>query len=95
MKQQISRLSPHQNGKVFAVMMALMALIIMVPFTLVFAVFVPASANKPPLLMLLLLPLLYLVVGYISTVIGSALYNLVCRFVGGFEFESKIMDRRD
>lgn len=95
MKQQISRLSPHQNGKVFAVLMALMSLVIMIPFTLLFSVFAPATAHNPPFFMLLLLPVLYLVVGYIGTVLGCAFYNLVCRFVGGMEYESKIVGQHD
>ena len=31
MKQQISRFSPHQNGKVVAVLMAVVSLIILIP----------------------------------------------------------------
>ena len=33
------------------------------------------------------MPFFYLVFGYISTVIGSAIYNYLFRFIGGFEFE--------
>lgn len=93
MKQQISRLSPHQNGKVFAVMMAVISLVVMIPFTLIFAAFAP-SANKPPIYMLFVLPIIYLVVGYVSTVIGSAFYNLIYKFVGGIEYESRTVEER-
>ena len=34
MKKQIRRLSPHQNGKVFAVLMTIGALVIFIPMTL-------------------------------------------------------------
>lgn len=94
MKHQISRLSPHQNGKVFGVLMAITSLVIMIPFTLMYAVFVPETANKPSVFMLFLLPVIYLVLGYVGTVIGSAFYNLVYRFVGGIEYESKDVDER-
>jgi hypothetical protein len=36
---------------------------------------------------ILLFPLAYLVMGYIMTVIGCALYNFVSRYTGGIEFE--------
>ena len=38
--------------------------------------------------MLLVLPVMYLVLGYISVVIGCAIYNVLYKFVGGIEFES-------
>jgi len=94
MKQQISRLSPHQNGKVFGIMMALVSLVILILFTLMYAVFTPATANTPSLFMLLLLQVIYLVLGYLATVIGSAFYNLVYRFVGGIAYESKDVGER-
>lgn len=87
MKQQIARLSPHQNGKVFAVLLTVTSLIFMVPFFLLFAAFTPAEA-RPQMFMLIVLPLVYLVFGYVSIVIGCALYNFLYRFVGGIEFES-------
>ncbi len=34
MKQQVSRLSPHQDGKVFGVWIALSSLMFVVPFVL-------------------------------------------------------------
>jgi hypothetical protein len=88
MKQQIARLSPHQNGKVFAVLMAVTSLIFLLPFVLLFSSFAPAREG-PPMLMILLLPLFYLVFGYISVAIGCAIYNLIYKLVGGIEFESK------
>ena len=40
MKQQVARFSPHQNGKVFAVLVAVTSLIFLVPF-LLFVRFLP------------------------------------------------------
>ena len=87
MKQQVARFSPHQNGKVFAVLMAVTSLIFLVPFFLLFSSFGPAQ-GRPPMFMLLVFPLVYLVFGYISVVIGCAIYNFLYKFVGGIEFES-------
>ena len=43
-----------------------------------------------PKLMLLVMPVLYLFFGYIMTVIGCAIYNLiVVKLVGGIEFETE------
>ncbi len=88
MKQRIQRLSPHQNGKVAGVMMALVSLVILVPFMLIFRGFMP-HGEGPPLLMVVFLPLLYLVFGYIGTAIGCWIYNLVAGWVGGIEYESQ------
>jgi len=37
-------------------------------------------------LMLLLAPVLYMVIGFIFTLIGALVYNFVAGLVGGFEF---------
>jgi uncharacterized membrane protein (DUF485 family) len=94
MKQQISRFSPHQNGKVFAVLMAITSLIFVVPFFLMFTFAMPAVDSKGnpvegPGAFILLLPLLYLVMGYLMTVIMCWLYNFLARFTGGLEYETK------
>lgn len=92
MKQQIKRMSPHQNGKVFGILMALSSLIILIPMFVIFSmIHMPLDQNGhrmgPPAFMFLILPILYLVVGYIMTVIWCAVYNLVSKYVGGIEFE--------
>jgi hypothetical protein len=87
MKQQVARFSPHQNGKVFAVLMAVSSLVMFVPFFLFFAVSAPAQA-RPPMFMLLVMPLIYLVAGYVMVAIGCAIYNFMFKYIGGIEFES-------
>ncbi|MEP7100467.1 MAG: hypothetical protein ABI781_08155 [Burkholderiales bacterium] len=91
MKQQVSRLSPHQNGKVFGVLMAVTSLVFLVPFFLIFAATMPRGAGGgPPMLMILAAPVFYLIVGYISVVIGCAIYNFMFRFLGGVEYETRV-----
>ncbi|MBC7994061.1 MAG: hypothetical protein H7Z15_12565 [Rhizobacter sp.] len=68
-------------------MTAVMSLIVVVPIMLIMSSFMPGEAKLSSLAMLML-PLVYLVFGYIMTVIGCAFYNLVARFVGGIEYES-------
>ena len=86
MKQQVVRFSPHQNGKVFAVLSAVGSLVFLVPMFLLFSIIAPSQA-RPPFVMLLTMPLIYLVLGYVMVAIGCALYNVMFRYVGGIEFE--------
>lgn len=89
MKIQIKRFSPHQNAKVCAVLMAVSSLIFVVPFFLMTSMMaVPEGQKGPPSFIFLLFPIMYLVMGYIMIVIGSALYNLLTKYIGGIEYET-------
>lgn len=88
MKKQIARFSPHQNAKVFAVLMAVSSLVFLVPFMLMATSFGP-KGSAPPAFFFLAVPLGYLVFGYVSVVIGCWFYNLMFRYIGGIEFESR------
>jgi hypothetical protein len=91
MKQQIARFSPHQNGKVFAILMTVGSLIFLVPFMLLAFATAPAEA-RPPVLFFLAMPVIYLVMGYISVAIGCAIYNALFKHIGGIEFEARGVD---
>jgi ABC-type Na+ efflux pump permease subunit len=95
MKTQISRLSPHQNGKVFGVLTALMSLIFVIPMAVLFS-FLPAGVDangdpvsQPSALFFAFLPIVYLVTGYLMTAAGCALYNMMFKHLGGIEYESR------
>lgn len=88
MKQQVSRLSPHQNAKVFAILMALASLIFLVPVMLIVASTMPGGPG-PTWWMLLLMPLMYLVFGYVMVGLISLAYNALVPFVGGIAFETR------
>lgn len=88
MKQQIERLSPHQNGKVFAVLTAAGSLLFLVPFFMISFASAPEAA-RPPLWFFAVLPVLYLVIGYIMVAVGCWLYNLLFPFIGGIEYTSR------
>lgn len=96
MKVQIARLSPHQNGKVAAVLMALSSLLLMVPLALVFA-YIPSGVDahgnpvSPPMGMLLLFPVIYLVMGYVMVALACVIYNVMFKFIGGIEYQTKDM----
>lgn len=91
MKKQIRRLSPHQNGKVAGVLLAFTSLLFLVPlFAMI--LFTPnvdpqGNAAGSPYLFFILFPLMYLVLGYLTVALGCVLYNLLFKYLGGFEFE--------
>jgi hypothetical protein len=94
-KIQIVRLSPHQNAKVLAVLLALVSLLFAVPMFFVF-LFMPPGIDShgnpivpPPDFIPLLFPVIYLVVGYVMVAVGCWFYNLIFRFLGGIEFETR------
>lgn len=95
MKVQILRLSPHQNAKVFGVLMALSSLLFVVPMALMFS-FIPPGVDshgnlvtQPSAAIFLIFPITYLVLGYIMTAVGCALYNFMFKYLGGIEYESR------
>ena len=88
MKQQVERFSPHQNAKVFAVLMALSSLVFIVPFFLIAYATAPAQA-QPPVWLFVLMPLMYLIMGYLMVAVGCWLYNVLFPYVGGIEFTTR------
>jgi len=92
MKKQIRRMSPHQNGKVAGILMAVGSLVFVVPMLAIMMFTTPEvdQHGNPvtfPKFLFILFPILYLVIGYLMTVIGCAIYNFFFRYIGGFEFE--------
>jgi predicted permease len=87
LKKQITQISPIQTAKVIAVMY----FVITIP---VFAVMVLISFFGPKgnagfSLVMLLLPFLYLIMGFIFTAITAAVYNFVAKRIGGIEFTTE------
>lgn len=96
MKTQITRLSPHQNGKVFAVLMAVSSLVFVIPMAVAlwFVPAVDAQGNpvaQPPVTLFLLFPIMYFVMGYVMVRVGCWLYNFMFKYIGGIEFESNAL----
>ncbi len=92
MKKQIVRFSLHQNAKVISVLTAACTLVIIVPTFLLSLVFAPAS-QRPPVIMFIVMPLIYLVASYLMVIVGCAVYNALYRYIGGIEFEAQEHDR--
>ena len=91
--KSISKFSIHQTALTFACVMAISSLIFLLPMSLVFlnAPMVDASGNPVsagmPFGFMLLMPFLYLILGYIMTAIGTGIYNWIAKYTGGIQFE--------
>ena len=91
MKKQIRHVSVFQSAKVMAVLF----FVISIPFVLIMAIptlLLHRSDTGPGLFMLILMPFLYLVVGFLFSALGAWVYNLVAARIGARLFE--VLDRR-
>lgn len=84
MRKQIVRVSVLQSAKVAAVLY----LVISIPMCLL--MLIPALMGHGgagySVVMLIVMPILYTLFGFIFTLIGAWVYNLVASRMGGFEF---------
>jgi hypothetical protein len=87
MKTQIQRFSPHQNAKVFAILMAVSSLVFVLPFMLISMMTAPEGVNAMPLFMVVVFPVIYLIFGYLMVAVSCWFYNVMFKYVGGIEFE--------
>lgn len=86
MIRRVTRISPWQAGKFFAVLYFLIGLIFAVFFALV-AQFAPPDQLGFGLGFAVAFPFLYAIGALIFVPIGCWIYNLVAKLVGGLEFE--------
>jgi len=87
---RIRRFGVLKTATVVAVMYALITLVIFVPFALLAAVFGRgggANASLGIIVVAVLIPIIYAVLGWIITAIACALYNVAAGWVGGIEVE--------
>jgi len=90
MKKQLAYVAPLRAGIVLGILYGILSLII-VPFLLIAAIIGSRSATPGPGIfgvgLVILVPVLYAVVGFIGGIIAAAIYNVVAKWTGGFEFE--------
>lgn len=85
MKKQIVQVSILQSAKV----MAALYFVISIPFALL--MMIPAMLAPTPGLsigMVIMLPIFYTLFGWLFSLLGAWIYNLVAARVGGFEFQT-------
>jgi hypothetical protein len=93
MKKQLVSIAPLKAGIILGILYGLLALII-VPFFLLF-VLIGAKTNSsgsPGAAIFgvgfaIMLPVFYAIIGFIFGIIAAAIYNLIAKWTGGFEFE--------
>lgn len=90
MKHQVTHISVHQSAKVVAVIYGLLGLVF-VPFFWLMSALNPAESM--PLLLTILFPVLYAVMGYLFSALSFFVYNLLAAGIGGVEFTLTPVDR--
>lgn len=91
MKKQVVKVSALQSAKV----MAALYFVCSFPIIVILALSAFASDQQSPgLVMLILMPILYAFFGFLFTLIGAWVYNLIAARIGGFEFTTaEVADR--
>ena len=86
LKKQIINIAPVQAGKVFA----LLYFLITVPFVGVLGVtfFISSPQEGLSIGMLIAMPFIYALFGFVFTAIAALVYNQVAKWVGGIEYTS-------
>lgn len=90
MKKQIVNVSILQNAKV----MAALYFAISIPIMLI--MMIPMMSQEGAgfsLMMLVLMPVLYTLIGFVFSLVGAWVYNLIAARVGGFEFTTTEVDK--
>jgi hypothetical protein len=85
MKKQIVQVSILQSAKV----MAALYFVISIPIALL--MMIPAMLSPAPGMgvgMLILMPVFYTLFGFLFSLFGAWIYNLVAKRIGGFEFQT-------
>ena len=85
MKKQIVQVSMLQSAKV----MAALYFVISIPFALIMAL--ATSFTNPTGVgwgMVIVMPVFYTILGFLFTLLGAWIYNLVAARIGGFEFQT-------
>lgn len=105
MRLKMKRIAPLPAGKMLGALYGVMALLI-VPFMLMFmalgsfAARSHGGADAPPLPLmfgmgvgfLVMLPVFYALMGFVTGLIGACVYNLLTKWVGGFEFDFESLE---
>ena len=84
MIRRVTRISPWQAGKFFAVMYFIMGLVIAVPFAFFTG---SAGGGAYGIGVLFGIPFGYAIAGLIFVPIGCLIFNGVAKLVGGLDFE--------
>jgi len=95
--KRIKRIDPMQSGKVTAIVSVALILIIFVPFMLLFSLAGLGTSFGGAMLggslfMIILLPIIYGIVGFIAGILYAVVYNFTYKYHGGLQLEYDDMD---
>ena len=95
MIKHITYIAPHKTALTVSIIFAAISLLMIVPMVLSIA-FVPATDaqgnpvdSTPFIGMLIFMPIIYFIFGYLFTGFAAWLYNKVAAFTGGITYESE------
>jgi hypothetical protein len=88
MKTQVVSISKMQTSKV----MALMYLVISIPFALLTMLSMRMTSQPYSFGMMIMMPVLYTIFGFIFTFVGAWIYNGIAAKVGGIEFRTSTVE---
>lgn len=90
MIRRVTKITPWQAGKFFAVLYFIVGLVFAIPFAL-FSLAVPGQPGFG-VGFAIALPFMYAIAGLIFVPLCCLIFNLVAKFVGGLEFEVVALD---
>ena len=90
MTKRLQRVAPVQCGVVLGALYGAISLIF-VPFILLITLVAPKQGNGAGvfgvgIIMIVLFPLIYAILGFIGGIISAAVYNVIASWTGGLEF---------
>jgi len=90
MTKRLQHVAPVQCGVVLGALYGAISLIL-VPFILLISMVAPKNGNGAGILgagvfLIILLPVIYAVLGFVGGIISAAIYNLIASWTGGIEF---------
>ena len=86
MKRTLKRISPLKAAKIAALLYACIGLVIIPLFVLSF-MFDPEINGFVAVIVSLIVPIFYMIIGFLGTLITCALYNFIAKHIGGIEVE--------
>jgi hypothetical protein len=84
--RRIKKFSPLQLGKISGIMYVIVSLIF-VPFLLLAALFGSSKDGGISIVLVIFIPVIYGVMGFLTGVLGGFVYNMCAKIVGGIEVE--------
>lgn len=98
MTKSIRSFAKHKTALTAAILLAAFSLVFVIPMSLVLmtAPMVDAQGNPVQMAlsggMMLAIPFIYFIFGYLSTLFLTALYNVVAKYTGGITFHLEDAD---